>query len=96
LITSTGSLSINSAIAYLCFRPAGSRSAGTEITMSANHVRAPLLTIHDVEHPHAVGRRIKSGLTLFGVAAAGVLALIVASPAAIADTVETPRSTCPV
>jgi hypothetical protein len=58
--------------------------------LSTSQIQQPLVTSHDVEHPHAVGRRVKSGLTLFGVAAAGVLALIVTSPAALADTVELP------
>ena len=50
----------------------------------------PLVTSHDVEHPHAIGRRVKSGLTLFGAAAVGVLALILTSPAAVAATAELP------
>lgn len=49
-----------------------------------------LVTSHDVEHPHAIGRRVKAGLTLVGAAAAGVLALILTSPAAIADTADLP------
>jgi hypothetical protein len=49
-----------------------------------------LATSHDVEHPHAIGRRVKAGLTLVSAAAAGVLALILTSPAAIADTAELP------
>jgi hypothetical protein len=58
--------------------------------LSTHQAHQPLVTIHDVEQPHAVGRRVKSGLTLLGVAAAGVLALIVTTPAALADTVELP------
>jgi hypothetical protein len=58
--------------------------------LSTSQIHQPLVISHDVEHPHAVGRRVKSGLTLLGVAAAGVLALIVTSPAALADTVELP------
>jgi hypothetical protein len=54
-----------------------------------------LVTSHDVEHPHAVGRRAKAGLTLVGAAAAGVLALILTSPAAIADTAELPEIPLP-
>src|SRR5882757_9751160 len=49
-----------------------------------------LVTSHDVEHPHAIGPRVKAGRTLVGAAAAGVLALILTSPAAIADTAELP------
>jgi hypothetical protein len=59
--------------------------------MSAQpHLNPPptaMLTTHDVEHPHAVGRRVKAGLTLVGAAAVGVFALILTSPVAIADTV---------
>jgi hypothetical protein len=47
-----------------------------------------LVTSYDIEHPHAIGRRIKAGLTLVGAAAAAVLALAGGSPAANADTVE--------
>ena len=47
-----------------------------------------LVTSYDIEHPHAIGRRIKAGLTLVGAAAAAVLALAGGSPAANAD----PRS----
>jgi hypothetical protein len=54
-----------------------------------------LVTSHDVEHPRAIGRRIKAGLTLVGAAAAGVLALILTSPAAIADTAELPNVPLP-
>jgi hypothetical protein len=54
-----------------------------------------LVSTHDVEHPHAVGRRVKAALTLVGAAAAGVLALILTSPAAIADTVDLPEIPLP-
>jgi hypothetical protein len=47
-----------------------------------------LVTCHDVEHPHAIGRRLKAGLTLVGAATAAVLALAAGSPEANAD----PRS----
>jgi hypothetical protein len=46
------------------------------------------VTCHDVEHPHAIGRRLKAGLTLVGAATAAVLALAAGSPEANAD----PRS----
>jgi hypothetical protein len=49
-----------------------------------------LVTSYDVEHPHAIGRRIKAGLTLVGAAVGAVLALAGGSPAANADTVELP------
>ena len=49
-----------------------------------------LVTSYDIEHPHALGRRIKAGLTLVGAAAAAVLALAGGSPSANADTVELP------
>ena len=58
--------------------------------MSISQIHQPLVISHDVEHPHAVGRRIRAGLTLVGAASAGVLALILTSPAAVADTVELP------
>ncbi len=49
-----------------------------------------LITVHDLEHPRSVTRSIKAGLTLAGVAAAGVFALAATSPAANADTVDLP------
>jgi hypothetical protein len=49
-----------------------------------------LVTSYDIEHPHAIGRRIKAGLTLVGAAAAAVLALAAGSPAANADTADLP------
>ena len=51
-----------------------------------------LVTSYDIEHPHAIGRRIKAGLTLVGAAAAAVLALAAGSPSANAtpDTVVLP------
>ena len=49
-----------------------------------------LITFDNLEHPRSVIRRIKAGLTLAGAAAAGVLALAAASPAANADTVDLP------
>jgi hypothetical protein len=59
--------------------------AGTEISiMSVDQVQHPLITCHHVEHPHAIGRRVKAGLTLVGAAAAGVFALILTSPTALA------------
>jgi hypothetical protein len=48
-----------------------------------------LVTSYDIEHPHAIGRRIKAGLTLVG-AAGAVLALAAGSPSANADTVVLP------
>jgi hypothetical protein len=58
--------------------------------MCTSQIHQPLVTSHDVEHPHAVGRRIKAGLTLVGAATAGVLALILTSPQPLADTFELP------
>jgi hypothetical protein len=64
--------------------------------MSTEHPRSQppvtLVTSYDIEHPHAIGRRIKAGLTLVGAAAAAVLALAAASPVANADvtTVDLP------
>ncbi len=49
-----------------------------------------LITIHNLEHPKSVTRRIKACLTLAGAAAAGILALTATSPAANADTVDLP------
>jgi hypothetical protein len=49
-----------------------------------------MITIHDVEHPRSITRRIKACLTLVGAAAAGVLALTATSPAANADTADIP------
>jgi hypothetical protein len=49
-----------------------------------------LVTSYDIEHPHALGRRIKAGLTLVGAAAGAVLVLAAGSPSANADTVELP------
>jgi hypothetical protein len=48
-----------------------------------------LVTSYDIEHPHAVGRRIKASLTFIG-AAGAVLALAAGSPSANADTVVLP------
>lgn len=50
---------------------------------------APMVSIQDLEHPHAIGRRIKTGLTLVG-AAAGVVLALAAAPSATADTVDMP------
>lgn len=54
-----------------------------------------MVTSRDVEHPQAVSRRIKAGLTFVGAAAATILALA-ASPTANADRFSTrpeiPRS----
>jgi hypothetical protein len=55
-----------------------------------NQPPVKLVTSYDVEHPHAIGRRIKAGLTLVGAAAAAVLALAAGSPSANADTVDLP------
>jgi hypothetical protein len=49
-----------------------------------------LTTIHNLEHPRSVTRQIRAAMTLAGAAAAGVLALAAASPAAQADTVDIP------
>jgi hypothetical protein len=81
LIVPTDSLSISYAITHIDFGSAWCPAAGTEIfIMSADQVQHPLITCHDVEHPHAIGRRVKAGLTFVGVAAAGVFALILTSP----------------
>jgi hypothetical protein len=49
-----------------------------------------LITVQNLEHPRAITRGIKACLRLAGAAAAGVLALTVTSPAAVADTVDLP------
>jgi hypothetical protein len=66
----------------------GDLKMSTEHPLSQPPVK--LVTSCDIEHPHALGRRIKAGLTLVGAAAAAVLALAGASPSANADTVELP------
>jgi hypothetical protein len=45
---------------------------------------AMLVISHHIDHPHALSRRIRTGLTFVG-AAAAVLALAVGSPLANAD-----------
>ncbi|MGA8328630.1 MAG: hypothetical protein WB777_04990 [Mycobacterium sp.] len=49
-----------------------------------------LITFQNLEYPRAITRGIRACLTLSGAAAAGVLALTVASPAAVADTADWP------
>jgi hypothetical protein len=55
-----------------------------------------LIAVHNLEYPRSVTRRIKAGLTLAGVAAASVLALMATSPAAQADTADIPSLPAPI